>query len=325
MIVREFNAGWGDDLPLRQFERSLCDVYLQRIRADSSKTVLINSTWYSQEYHHRVMAELEMIQPELVIVTAMMDPAIPQLDWYARNQVWGLGYYMGDHEIDAWALIVDRYFHADASHDPAMIDTAYLCLNRKPHWHRKRLYQKLQDLDLLNQGVVTMGDASGQPVRSLPNDVKGSNLAPNSGPEQYGIANDIMTLGPLDVWNRCFLSVVTETVFDITKQWFVSEKIYKPVLGLRPFIVYASDGAQQWMDHVGLLGYTKDFQDISDANPGDPDQIPAFLADLVSQPKSYLQHKYLALRDKIMHNKSMFDRHVNRTWRHVNQGAICQI
>lgn len=324
MIVREFSAGWGDNLPLRQFERDISDTYLRRIKTDAVATVLINSTWYSEQYHQQVMAELEIIQPQRVIVVAMMDPAIPQLDWYSRPQVWGLGYYKGTHEIDVWALIVDRYFQARTTSNSEMINTAFLCFNRKPHWHRRKLYQELQDLDLLARGVVTMGDESGLATRTLAEDVAGSPLAPNAGPEQFGIANDIMTLGPPGIWERCFLNVVTETVFDIDRQWFVSEKIYKPVLGLRPFLVYAPKGAESWLSHVGLDSYRRDFSDISDSDPGDPAQLPVFLRDLAQQPPAYLQHKYLALRDKILHNRNMFDRHVQRTWDHVYQGAICQ-
>lgn len=324
MISKEFNAGWGDKLPLRQFEKSLCDTYLRGVAQDSVNTVLINSTWYSQEYHHEVLIELERIQPSRLIVIAMLDPAIPHLDWYDSREVWGLGYYAGAHEIDAWALIVDRYFRAEPSCSPSAIDTAFICLNRKPHWHRQKLYNDLQTADLLDRGIVTLGGSSGRPVKHLSQDVEGSILAPNPGPEQYGIVNDIMTLGPSHLWNRCFLNVVTETVFDIRSHWFVSEKIYKPVLGLRPFLVYASDGAQSWLDHVGIESYIGDFKDISDADAKDPDQLVRFLGDLAQQPVSYLRHKYLALQDKILHNKSMFDHHVRRTWQRVNQGALCQ-
>jgi hypothetical protein len=35
-----------------------------------------------------------------------------------------------------------------------------------------------------------------------------STLAPNGGPEQHGIANDIMSLGHPTNWNRHFINIV---------------------------------------------------------------------------------------------------------------------
>ena len=324
MIIQEFNNGWGENVPLRQFEREIRDRYLAPVMQDQRPTVIVNSTWYTQDYHQHVIARLQELQVDRVILTAMMDPAIPQQDWFGDREVWGLGYYKGQHEIDAWALIMDRFFQLP-SDDLPMLDTAFMCLNRKPHWHRRRLYDRLQAQDLLRHGVVTLGSMLGQAVRALDTDVEGSPLAPNPGIEQYGIANDIMTLGPVSQWQRCFLNIVTETVFDVDSAWFVSEKIYKPVVGLRPFLVYAPNGAGQWLDHVGLETFVGDFQDITDCDASDPDQLPSLLRSLCDQSPQYYQSKYLALMPKMLHNRDMFDRHVRRTWDRVNEGASCQI
>ena len=117
---------------------------------------------------------------------------------------------------------------------------------------------------------------------------------------------------------------MTETVFDVDREWFVSEKIYKPVIGSRPFLVHAPNGAQAWLAHVGIESYVADFRDISDRDPADPGQLAAFLVDLVQQSPAYFQHKYLALQEKITYNQSMFQAHVDRTWHKINQGALCQ-
>lgn len=324
MIIQEFNNGWGENVPLRQFEREIRDSYLAPAMQDQRRTVIVNSTWYTQDYHEQVLDQLKKIHPDRVILTAMMDPAIPQKEWFDDREIWGMGYYKGHHEIDVWALIMDRFFQRP-QHDHPVLDTAFMCLNRKPHWHRRQLYDRLQGLDLLPYGVVTLGSTSGQAVRALDSDVEGSPLAPNPGVDQYGIVNDIMTLGPMLQWQRCFLNVVTETVFDVDHTWFVSEKIYKPVVGLRPFLVYAPNGAGQWLDHVGLENYAEDFRDISDSDANDPDQLPALLRSLCDQSPRYYQSKYLALMPKMLHNRDMFDRHVRRTWDRVNKGASCQI
>jgi hypothetical protein len=221
---------------------------------------------------------------------------------------------------------VDRYFEYPNIDllDPKVIDTAYMCLNRKPHWHRQRLYDQLLNLDLVDQGIVSMGGNNSAAIRTLSIDCGQSNLAPNSGPEQNGIANDIMSLGHSANWIRTFLNVVTETQFDIASTYFVSEKIYKPIIGCRPFLVYAI-GADTWLTDRGFETYTKDFQDISNLDLTDPYNTAEFLATLCKQNSTYWQAKFVALKDKIMYNKTHFTEYVKQQKLIVKKGIQCQI
>jgi len=191
-----------------------------------------------------------------------------------------------------------------------LIDTAFLCYNRKPHWHRRHLIRQLQAADCVKHGVVTLGGTDGVAALGHNDSTPGSTLAPNPGADQYGIANDIMSLGPAHNWNRCLLNIVTETVFDVDQQWFVSEKIYKPVVGLKPFLVYAPNGAQAWLQHIGIESFVRDFTDITDLNLADPENMVAFLVLLSKKDSTYYQHKYQKLRDKIYHNRQVFENYV---------------
>jgi hypothetical protein len=177
----------------------------------------------------------------------------------------------------------------------------------------------------LDQGIVSLGGDNGSATRLLKCDSGQSTLAPNAGTEQNGIANDIMSLGHPDNWQRHFLNIVTETQFDIKNTYFVSEKIYKPIIGMRPFLVYANDGALSWLSEHGFEPYTKDFQDISDLDLSNPYNIPNFLFTLCQQDSQYWQAKYLALRDKIMYNKTHFTEYVKQQKLIVKKGIQCQI
>ena len=48
MITHRFDQGWGPQYAIKQFEQQLVDQYMSKCHLD---TVLINSTWYSQDYH----------------------------------------------------------------------------------------------------------------------------------------------------------------------------------------------------------------------------------------------------------------------------------
>jgi hypothetical protein len=329
MIIKKFDNGWGSVWPLKQFEQSIVDDLLQHMARDTSRTVVINSVWYSTEYHQQVLAWLRNNQLDRIVLVAMIDAAIPRPDWYAEFdcEVVSVGYYPGDHSLDFCAVFVDKFLNApalDQLTDASKIDTAYMCLNRKPHWHRQKLYNELQSLDLLQHGMVSMG-GSGTATRSLVVDTDHDNLAPNASRDHYGIPNDIVSLGHIENWQRHFVNIVTETFYDINRTGFVSEKIYKPVVGCRPFLVYDPDGGTQWLRDHGFESYVTDFRDITDLDLSTPDNLADFLIVLCEQTPQYWQAKYLALQEKILYNKHHFTDHVQHQWIKIKQGILCQV
>lgn len=331
MITQIIDQGWGPEWSLKQFEQQILNEYLLPFRNDEKNNVIINSTWYGQELHEKTLQQLKTIAVDRIILVSMLDTAIPRKHWFSELgcEVIEVGYYAGNNYIDYWALMVNRYFTLDNYQDLASIeniDTPFMCLNRKPHWHRRRLYQDLMDHDLLDLGIVSMGGDQDHPVqRVLELEAQGTNIAPNAGTEQNGIANDIASLGPAQYWRRHFLNVVTETTWDIDQHHFVSEKIFKPIVGLRPFLVYDPTGAANWLTQRGFVPYCKDFGDITDLDLANPNNIAKFLKILSSQDKKYFQSKYLALKEKVLYNRSMFDNYVKQNIDKIKQGIQCQI
>jgi hypothetical protein len=326
MIVKIFDNGWGNNFPAKQFEQEIVDRYLRNV---TNRTVLINNTWYTNDYHQQVIDQLRTMQFDQIVLISMLDASIASPNWYQEfnKPVYAVGYYPGQNTIDFWALTVNRYFElpdGDLSNNE-LIDTAYMCLNRKPHWHRRYLYNQLSNLNIIERGIVSMGRDDGSAERALEIDSGQSTLAPNSGCEQHGIANDIMSLGHSSNWTRHFLNIVTETQFDIKQTYFVSEKIYKPILGSRPFLVYASDGAVDWLTKRKFEIYANDFADITDLDLTVANNIAPFLQILCHQTPTYWQAKYLALKDKIMYNKTHFAEYVKQQQLIVEEGISCQI
>ena len=329
MIIQEFNNGWGPEWPLKQFEQSIVDLLLTNIKKDQSRTVVINSVWYTDEYHQQMLSWLRSNPVDRIVLVAMLDAAIPRPDWYSEFncEIVALGYYPGDHSLDFCAVFVDEFLHAPTQEtlvDSSWIDTAYMCLNRKPHWHRQQLFNRLSSWNLLQHGIVSMG-GSGTAVRSLDLDREHDDLAPNASRDYYGIPNDIVSLGHVENWQRHFLNIVTETFYDINKTGFVSEKIYKPIVGCRPFLVYDPDGGTKWLRDRGFESYVTDFADISDLTLTVPDNIPRFLSVLCEQTPEYWQAKYLALQEKILYNKHHFTEYVQSQWTKINKGIPCQV
>lgn len=321
MILQNFNNGWGDKVPLKTLEREIINKFLVRYIENDIRSVIINSTWYTEEFHQHVLKQIDQLDPEIIFLVSFFDPAIIHKDRYPGRCTQGIGYYPGLGEIDFWAMACQRYMTLhDITND---IDLPFMCLNRKPHWHRRRFYQQMSNLNLLDRGLVSMGGSDGRPQCLLPNDHGSSDMAPNAGIEQYGIKNDIFSLGNPKNWNRCLLNIVTETVYDISQNHFVSEKIYKPILGQRPFLVYDPGGGRDWLESRGFQTYLDDWKDISDLDLGEPSNIAPFLTCLSEQPRSYFQKKIIALFPKIQYNKHWFAIYYSRQQDLIEKGLSC--
>lgn len=316
MINRVFDNGWGGDFKVKSYEKSLVD----EIVCNHQGLAIINSTWYTNEYHARVSEQLSSGRYNRIVLVAMIDAAIPQPSWFVNTglPVSSIGYYAGPGQLDFWALFFSDHCQCQPAVD---INLPFMCLNRKPHPHRVELYDRLKALDLLDQGLVSLGG-----IRSIKEkNIEVGSLAPNSDRSHYGIVNDIASLGDPDNWRRCFLNIVTETWFDINQSGFVSEKIYKPIVGERPFLVYASDGGVRWLHDRGFKTFEKDFDDLTDLDLLEPNNLPEFLSILCRQSRSYWKQKYIDLLPKVAYNKQRFYTYVQEQKSKIKKGLQCQI
>jgi hypothetical protein len=112
----------------------------------------------------------------------------------------------------------------------------------------------------------------------MSNEVEGNSIAPsqhlslNESPSDavgnwgldmsFGIPHDIHSLGNLDIWQQHFLNVVGETEFMHWDNMFISEKTWKPILGLRPFVINGQTKIYQYFlavyrffKHLFLFSY----------------------------------------------------------------------
>lgn len=328
MIVKTFDAGWGPEWPVKQLEQDILTTYLAPLEVSDKRVVVINSTWYTDEYHKTVTTWLHNNSVNVIVLVAMLDGAVPRPHQFTQfnAEVVAVGYYPGACQLDFWALFLDRYFNQTHTIDLCRvdrIDRAFMCLNRKPHWHRKQFYEELQKFNLLDKGLVSMGSETNIPLLGLDNPLV-AGLTPNSGVDQFGIPNDIATLGSIGNWQRHFLNVVTETGYDINSAHFVSEKIYKPILGMRPFLVYDPDSGHRWLTDRGFNSYVDDFKDITDLDLKNPKNLAPFLVVLSSQQPTYWQKKLVDLNKKIVYNKQNFYNYVDQQKTQINKGITCQ-
>jgi len=312
MLLKTFDFGWesnNGDLPIPVWNsenlRSIASGY-----DISEPAILVNSTWYTDEVHAKVVSYIKENKVRNVIIASLCDAHIARREMYDELDVnvFEIGYFRGKGFYDFFALAFHKLHRPLPDQqllDYQLIHKPFMCLNRKHHEHRVRIVNELRSADLTSKGIVTL---SGTDL-CLDEDFSGHvPVAPESGAE---IPNDIVTLGRTDVWCSHFLNVVTESWWDINQAYLAADKYFKPLVGLRPFLIWCEDMGVEWLTDRKFELYHYDFGDITDLDLTNHENMIPFLKTLSEQPTGYLHQKYVALREKLLYNRNRFNEYVD--------------
>jgi hypothetical protein len=183
----------------------------------------------------------------------------------------------------------------------------YNCLQKRTRAHRSWFYLHLFKAGLLAQGLVSSNDYNGHipdiEGQSLPKEllIEGAKLLPltinntpnNQHDDQHYITR-ILDHVCLDTW----VSVVSEASFaDSDNTIFISEKMFKPIACMHPFIVVGNKGSLAKLKEMGY----KTFEGFIDESY---DQLPTFERfDAIIEAIKKID----AIEDKMAWYKSMED------------------
>jgi hypothetical protein len=167
---------------------------------------------------------------------------------------WNFHAIVGDHLMPKYNdddVILKKY------------DKDFLCYQRKPRAWRVDFTNLVRQHNLLGNGVITLGaktendhdwseGRTWEPITLDESHEPYKNDGQNEKKKYGGIPNDLVTVGSLDIWNKCFLYISSETEFDHWKPVFVNERIWKPMIGLRPFIIQGNPKTYSWLKKNGF-------------------------------------------------------------------------
>ena len=304
-VKYNLDQGFPDDWGDRQQEVDI----IQKQCKDQQFDLVVNAAWGSLECRHPVTNELSdkfKITKDLVLnygVRKMLffnfvDPLYEQSIWYkvldfckqkiGEDNIKTMGFidtnkFKQDKAVPFWAIHIGKTFktYTDDEVAPVELENTFLCYNRKPTFHRKCLYEQFKKNDLLNKGIFTLG-------KEVPG-------------KEYDIPNDNSTLGPLDVWNSSFLIIVTETDHNMhTAVPFLSEKIWKPLIGMRPFVCLGDKGTTKSLQEAGFHTFNEFFGCKKE------DLTVDDVVNLVKRYKGNPTEDYNLLKDKLIHNRKRF-------------------
>lgn len=198
-------------------------------------------------------------------------------------------------------LYVDMCFNF-VSDDQLKLNTdnlkTYLCYQNKPHDHRLYLTKQLKEQNLLDSGIVTLAGFL--------------DISENKNISFLGKHNvrreDPCSFGDLTVWNRCFLNVVAETHYNNTSRVF-TEKTYKPIIGLRPFIILGSYKILKYLKDKGFYTFeeywNESFTDeitVSECI----NKICSVINFLKNKSNEEIELMYNDMLPKLLFNKNLF-------------------
>tara|TARA_B100001287_G_scaffold276771_1_gene289338 strand:- start:3266 stop:4264 length:999 start_codon:yes stop_codon:yes gene_type:complete len=312
-----YEKGFSEDNIIGEIDREVKDMLAEKMTMPGS-VAFVNSTWIEHD------STLERIKNfDNVIVYSGPDwentNCIPLrrnahqfLEDNNRNVV-HVGNTYGPNYFSYWLYFVyehlDRFLPDNFDYTLNSNHKTYMCLNRKPHNHRIQLMEKLYENKLLDAGHTSLGTFDDWQNKSkfdkLPIvlDVDKEYTLGNEIAGDVGIPNDILSLGNNNLWCDHFLNVVTETV--IHSDVFVSEKTYKPILGLRPFVILGDDRIYDVLHDYGI----DTFDDIfgkwyTDKNY--ENRINS-IVDIISSMESYGAEKrnklFKSLESRLMDNR----------------------
>lgn len=333
MIHKHTTGFWEHHVayPLEQhIIQCLWDYYFPEV----THGVILNTTYNFDTSLQWLNDIIDTHQVDAILITSLVDHVSEdthlQLCKLAGNnphiriQLAGYNpYYFPNYDyVDFWALFMEQHFqqYTDEQLMPTDLKNVFLSYNRKPHRHRIELYESIhgnaqdcQDVSAL--GVITLGnslDEQGNPahqydVISFPENTTGILDQEDLGDDAYGIAGTATALGNLTVWRESFLSVIAETNSSVDHHIpFITEKTYKSILGLRPFVTYGDGGNERYLISNGYRTFTDRLGMGEIFSPAALNQAIRRLAD------QNLNDLYAEWLPDIIHNRNNFYNHCHK-------------
>ena len=256
--------------------------------------------WYPAEceHYHSISVEDQIMQMEnidqftnIVLVTGNLKPTgtritkIPLLffDWQLMS-------YLGQDED----LITEHHYNWSKSKD-------YMCLNGKDKVSRRRVLDQLQATNLMDHGHVSYVcydgiDQSLGMIDPIVLDQTRNNI----------LVDDRWM--NIKVYNDAWINVVTEAFPFVEQDLFITEKTFKPMLQLQPFMIQGNRHTLARLRDYGYHTFSSLWDESYDDLPQWQDRTDAMLEQLklwCDKPQHVKQESIRSVWSSLLHNQKM--------------------
>ena len=160
-------------------------------------------------------------------------------------------------------------------------DKKFLCFNRNNHAHRAYLVERLLELGIDKESIITYGNIGNNIYFWKEHKLLNSKIPLLHDEKQLHVNTPIDI--NFDAHNQCYFNIVTETYFEqnSNKTVFFSEKIFKPIQCLQPFLLVGQVNGLKQLKKMGYKTFdqfiNEDYDSIDDSIP----RIEAIIKEIV--------------------------------------------
>jgi hypothetical protein len=293
--------GWGSNLAIGKFAENFNSRILNNVKANYRSALVVDTTWLGSENIHLVHDNINDNNYDIIILSSTVDATFIYKDDFSMfdTEIIEVGNFPGKNSISFWSCVVSEQFKLQNT-NPTKFNYPFICYNNKPHDHRIALHGELARHGLLSKGAVSFNGS----MLTSPEDPNNIDFEESGAGES--LLNDTLSLGDINIWNQSFINIITETEFNPVSRCFYSEKTWKPIIGLRPFLHYSSDDVNAHLSELGFKTFELEFTDICDLDLSDSSNIALFCSVLSKQSKAYFHDKYSKLLPMLNHNARHF-------------------
>jgi len=336
------HAPWGrqEHFILDHVRSQIAEKFVQ------GRNLVVNLTWLGPTFDNGLWQELLDLpqqgeQFDRVFWIAPVDPVffdLAQLDQLQQQlevkESYRIGISLGDSPYEfntgAIACLDDFVPYEENQIVLQNFQHVYMCLNRKPKPHRIHMVESLYAAGLESHGFLSLGandqdyDVSeGVKTNLYINPEPGADYSHNG----YflleghnlgfgGVPVDLATLGPLTVWQGHFLNIVSETIWQPWDPVFVTEKTWKPIIGMRPFVINGQTTVYEWLRERGFRTFNHlwpiELENIPET------QVQSAIVELVKYLSQQDLHSlYQQLIPDLQHNRARFFEFAREQKNHV--------
>lgn len=256
LIANGFPLSWETGQTVRGFLSDYaraCD-----LRWPDQRTLIIDSTWAESNGDTRqALVKVAAQQWDRKIVVVPVDRYYQQtfIEQHIGTDYQCFGLAAQGTYFNLWPsqLLISSPKYHDSELLPTQVDHKfYVNYNRKPHPHRLEFVQGLRESGLLARGHVSLGryPNSQHDLLSLGETRRDSASGHENVFRDPIIPNDTYSVGNLDRWRSSILAVISETTWDNDCYW--TEKTFKAILGLRPFMANVCESKYLWLKNQGF-------------------------------------------------------------------------
>ena len=324
-----------------------------QMRWPNENNVLLNLTWTGPETDQQidsVLAENKEIHNLFLLSTVdpvphAVDPVpysargfVPRFQQHGVKNVYYLGNSEGAHYFNFFAIVCADHHERYTTEDLVLRDVKYpyISYNRKPYVHRLDLVKELVRRDLVSKGIVTLGRPF--PGNNTPEDQLYFSIGEkNQDYVKYGhwysdshtatphdIPHDLFSLHNWHYWQHHFLHVVGSTTVWNEDHLFVNQINFKPLIGMRPFIINGQTKLYKWLRDQGFRTFEHLFPDQDLTTSGGQgngkltNAVASAIEHVCNQTPAELQSIYNEILPDLIHNRLRFQEWTAEQQQRVN-------